>query len=186
MTTDEKNNIKSVMVMKKIREGFTYFEGGCGTMLQAAGLKPGELPETWNITHGDVIEKMHSDYIKAGANILKTNTFGGNILKFPADDPEMPLDVIIASAVNHARNAIEKTEKDPAVGKDHYVALDIGPLGHLLKPLGDMEFERAYEIFKATVDAGIKAGVDLILVETMTDIYEEKSAELSPKNSCQH
>ena len=183
MTTDEKNNIKSVMVMKKIREGFTYFEGGCGTILQAVGLKPGELPETWNITHGDVIEKMHSDYIKAGANILKTNTFGGNILKFPADDPEMPLDVIIASAVNHARNAIEKTEKDPAVGKDHYVALDIGPLGHLLKPLGDMEFERAYEIFKATVDAGIKAGVDLILVETMTDIYEAKAAVLAAKES---
>ena len=72
-------------ILERIRQGFTYFDGGCGTILQAAGLQPGELPEKWNITHADVIRQMHYDYLLAGVHILKTNTFGANGLKYATD-----------------------------------------------------------------------------------------------------
>ena len=183
---------------ERINKGFAFFEGGCGTILQAAGLQPGELPERWNLTHGEVIEKMHFDYLCGGVNILKTNTFGANILKYSDESGDETLDNIVASATNHARNAIQAVE----AGKDlqgndlppevfekvkaaggHYIALDIGPLGKLLKPLGDLAFTDAFDIFAKTVAAGVKAGVDLILVETMTDLYESKAAVLASMES---
>lgn len=182
-------------ILKKIYDGFTYFDGGCGTILQAHGLKPGELPETWNINHSDVIKKMHFDYLKSGVNILKTNTFGANSLKFN-DDGEFSLENIVKSAIENARAAITAIEdgKDvdgntlpmdelTLVAKEHYVALDLGPLGKLLKPLGDMEFENAVSIFKKTVVLGAKYGADLILIETMNDAYEAKAAVLAAKEN---
>ncbi|MBR5419559.1 MAG: homocysteine S-methyltransferase family protein [Lachnospiraceae bacterium] len=178
-------------IRERIRKGYTFFDGGCGTILQAAGLMPGELPERWNESHADVIRGMHFDYLLGGVNILKTNTFGANCMKFPEDGE---LERIVAAAVGNARAAIAAAEGKStlpgreaadlsAVAEDHYVALDIGPLGKLLKPLGDMDFEEAYGIFKKTVEAGMKAGADLILIETMNDIYEAKAAILAAKES---
>lgn len=183
-------------IIEKIYNGFTFFDGGCGTILQAHGLMPGELPETWNINHKDVIRGMHHDYLLSGVNILKTNTFGANCLKF-GDEGEFSLEVIIKEAIGNARAAIKAAESGEdingnklteeeckLVAKEHYVSLDIGPLGKLLKPLGDMEFERAVNIFKKTIEIGAREGADLILIETMNDAYEAKAAILAAKEVC--
>ena len=143
-----------------------YFDGAMGTMLQAAGLVSGELPETWNLTHPEVIRNIHEQYAAAGANIIKTNTFGANSLKFDN------LEEIVTAAVENAK--IDGT----------YTALDIGPLGKMLKPLGEMDFEEAVSIFAKTVKIGAKAGADLVLIETMSDTYETKAAVLAAKENC--
>lgn len=182
-------------ILDKIQDGFTFFDGGCGSILQAAGLKPGELPEKWNINNKSVIRKMHHDYLLNGVNILKTNTFGANCLKFD-DVSEYSLENIIATAIDNARFAIDAVKKGhdidgnplpeaslELVRKEHYVALDIGPLGKLLKPLGELAFDDAVEIFKKTIEAAKGKGADLILIETMNDIYEAKAAILAAKES---
>lgn len=168
-------------VLETINSGFTFFEGGCGTILQANGLKAGELPETWNILHSDVIQNLHYSYMMSGANILKTNTFGANSLKY-SDDGEFSLYNVIYGAINNARTAINKAEEDGNTAP-HYIALDVGPLGKLLKPLGDLSFDNAVSIFKKTIEIGSKIGVDLILIETMNDIYEAKAAVLAAKET---
>lgn len=168
-------------VLDTINSGFTFFEGGCGTILQANGLKAGELPETWNVLHSDVIQNLHYGYIMSGANILKTNTFGANSLKY-SDEGELSLYNVISGAISNARAAIKRAEEEGNTNP-HYVALDIGPLGKLLKPLGDLAFESAVDIFKKTIEIGTKIGVDLVLIETMNDIYEAKAAVLAAKET---
>jgi len=158
---------------------FLIFDGGYGTMLQAAGLRAGELPETWNLTHPDVVTGIHADYIRAGANVLTINTFGANRLKYPDREGGMSLEAVVEAAVANARRAIEIADMP---GR-HLVALDIGPTGKLLKPLGDLDFDDAVTLFSQTVAAGVGAGVDLILVETMNDLYEAKAAVLAAKAS---
>lgn len=141
-----------------------------GTLLQERGLQPGELPETWNILHPEIITDIHRSYFEAGANIIKTNTFGANRLKFDN------LEEIITKAVENANKARDGFE-------NAYIALDIGPIGKMLKPLGDLDFEKAVEIFAETVKIGSKLNVDLILIETMNDSYETKAAVLAAKEN---
>ncbi len=161
---------------KFLRENIVYLDGGTGTLLQANGLKAGELPETWNITHPEIITKIHADYFNAGSNVVCTNTFGANSLKFD----EKKLDEIIMSAVFNAKNAANKS-----IGtQEKFVALDIGPTGKLLKPLGDLDFEDAVSIFAKNVKLGVKYGVDLVIIETMNDSYETKAALLAVKENC--
>ena len=152
-------------------------------------MQPGELPETWNIIHPEIIQKMHRDYLLAGANILTSNTFGANINKFQPGDIKFSLDAVIGAAIKNAREAIQQVEGDPATPEavrtqPHFVALDIGPLGKLLKPLGDLDFEDAVKIFSYTVKIGAKHGADLILIETMNDLHEAKAALLAAKENC--
>ena len=161
---------------KYLQENIVYLDGGMGTLLQANGLKPGELPELWNITHPDVITKIHTDYFNAGSNVVCTNTFGANSLKF--DDKQ--LEDIIMSAVFNAKNAACNSEGT----QPKFIALDIGPTGKLLKPLGDLDFEDAVNIFAKTVKMGVKYGVDLVIIETMNDSYETKAALLAVKENC--
>lgn len=156
---------------EKFGNEILFFDGAMGTMLQKNGLKTGELPENMNITHPEILLKIHKEYLDAGCNIVTTNTFGANGLKF--DNVEE----IVASAVSLAKKSIESIERNC------YVALDIGPLGKLLKPYGDLEFDYAYELFKEQVIAGEKAGADLILIETMGDLYEIKAAVLAAKEN---
>lgn len=149
-----------------------FFDGGMGTLLQERGLIPGELPETWNLTRPDVIRDIHLSYLRAGCNIISTNTFGASRLKFDNCAE------IITAGIKIAREAVE------AVGcGDRYVAYDMGPLGKILKPLGDLEFERAVEIFAENVRVASAAGADLILIETMNDAYETKAAVLAAKEN---
>lgn len=151
-----------------------FFDGAMGTMLQAAGLKPGELPELWNFTHADEVEKIHAAYLNAGADIIKTNTFGANRLKFAGTD--IKTSDVVTQAVKIAKKAC-------ANKPGSFVALDLGPTGKLLAPYGDLPFEEAVSIYAEIVTAGVAAGADLILIETMSDTYEMKAALLAAKEN---
>ncbi len=170
--------------LDELKKGFLFVDGSCGTLLQGMGLQPGELPETWNINHPERIRAMHRAYLEAGANVMTTNTFGASSLHYGSGG-EMSLGAVTAEAVKRAREAIDEFEASGLPGSDapHFVALDIGPLGKLLKPFGDLDFEDAVSIFKETITAGC-AGADLVLVETMNDIYEAKAAVLAAKEAC--
>ena len=147
-----------------LKKEILFFHGAMGTMLQAQGLKPGELPEIWNFTHPEVIQNVHRSYIDAGANLIKTNTFGANALKFPQGG-EYTVEDVVCAAVENARKAINGKEKT-------FIALNLGPTGKLLEPYGDLPFEEAVKLYAETVKAGVKAGVDVVLIETMSDNYE--------------
>ncbi len=155
-----------------IKEKRLYFDGGFGTLLQSLGLPPGKAPERLNIENPALVEQAHRAYLDAGADIFTTNTFGVNRDKYPAEYEEM-----IATAVRCAKNVIGSTE-------EKYVALDIGPTGRLLEPLGDLAFEDAVRLFSETVRVGAKAGADLVLIETMNDSYETKAAVVAAKETC--
>ena len=165
---------------KRLREGILYLDGGTGSILQSLGLKPGELPEVWNIERADDIVSVARQYYEAGSNVVYTNTFGANSLKYDGKDGRYSVEEIVAAAVNNTRRALNEAKGDKS---DRYVALDIGPLGKMLSPLGDLPFEEAVEIFANTVKAGVKAGADLIAIETMNDSYETKAAVLAAKEN---
>ncbi len=156
-----------------------YFDGAMGTRLQAAGLRPGELPEVWNVTHGDVVASIHASYVRAGANILKSNTFGANALKM--QESGYSVEDVVLAAFQNARAAFDAVPEMPAERK--FCALDLGPTGKLLAPFGDLPFAEAVSLYAETVRAGVKAGADLILVETMSDTYEAKAAILAAKEN---
>lgn len=230
-----------------------FFDGGTGSLLQAQGLIPGELPETWNITHKEEIITLHYNYYRCGANIIKTNTFGANGLKFPvgkaftkeqlhqggdsnsssgcgcgchsssepvdttAFQPECTqysLEEIVVAALDNANQARRRIEENPLSPQEleelrsqnlvpahsnpatrhHFVALDIGPAGKLLEPLGDLSFDQAVELFAQVIRCGVYGGLgdkdfcaekklpfDLVLVETMNDCYEAKAAVIAAK-----
>lgn len=150
-------------------------DGGMGTLLQKEGLTPGEYPESWNISRPEVIEAIHRDYFLAGADVVYTNTFGANSLKF--SDTE--LYEIVKAAIENAKRARDSVKQD----RPMFIALDIGPLGRLLSPLGDLDFDEAVEIFAKTARLGEQLGADLIAVETMNDSYETKAACLAVKEN---
>lgn len=164
-------------ILDYLKNNIVYLDGGMGTLLQAQDLKPGELPERWNISHPDVIRKIHRDYFNAGSNIVNTNTFGANSLKFSREE----LEDVVRCAINNARAAASESVGE----QEKFVALDIGPTGKLLKPYGDFDFEDAVSVFAQTVKLGVKYGADLIFIETMNDSYETKAALLAAKENSQ-
>lgn len=161
-------------ILNKIRQGFVFFDGGTGTLLQSMGLKPGELPEEWNLSHPEKIRSTHRSYLEAGCQILKTNTFGANRLKFGDR-----LEEVIQAAFDCARGALEEVPGS----EERYLALDMGPLGKMLRPFGDLAFEDAVSQFAQVVRIGAQCGADLILIETMNDAYETKAAVLAAKEN---
>ena len=164
-------------ITEYLKEHLLYLDGGMGTLLQSKGLLPGELPERWNLTHPDIITKIHRDYYDAGANVVSTNTFGANSFKLSPEE----LEKTVEAAIENARRAsAESSGKQPK-----WVALDIGPTGRMLKPYGDLDFEEAVAVFSETVRLGSKYGADLVLIETMNDCYETKAALLAAKESCE-
>lgn len=148
------------------------FDGAMGTMLQKNGLNRGELPEMFNMTKPDIIERIHTEYIQAGSDVITTNTFGANGLKLKGC--EYSVDAVITQAVKIAKKA---------AGNNKYVALDIGPTGKITEPFGDLSFNEAYDLFKEQVVSGTKAGADLIILETFTDLYEMKAGILAAKEN---
>lgn len=148
-----------------------FFDGAMGTILQSKGLTAGELPEMWNITRSEDIYDVHKSYVDAGADIISTNTFGANPIKLKGDTKL--LEDIIEGGIAVAKRA----------NPNGFVALDIGPLGKLLAPYGDLPFDDAYNAFSEVVKIGTKAGADLILIETMSDVYEAKAAVLAAKEN---
>lgn len=162
-------------IRERLEKERLFFDGGMGTMLQSAGLMPGELPELWNLSHADVIQGVHEAYIRAGAQIIKTNTFGCNGLKFGKAHGTPAVSTLVTAAVKLAQKAFQ------ACGEKGCVALDLGPTGKLLQPYGDLPFEEAVSLYAEAVEAGKKAGADLVLIETMSDTYEAKAAILAVK-----
>ncbi len=160
-------------LLERLGKEWLFCDGGTGTFLQAHGLQGGELPEEWNVTHPEVILELHESYLRAGADIFNTNTFGLNSLKFPGR-----VDELMQAGVELAKKARVNTGRE-----DAYIAIDIGPTGKLLEPMGDLSFDRAVELFAEAMIAGEKAGGDLILIETMSDSYEAKAAVLAAKEN---
>ena len=159
-------NIKEAIKKKRL-----YFDGGTGTVLQGMGLLSGEKPESWNIKYPERIIGLHKSYLEAGANIIKTNTFGVNADKFEN------FEELICAGIECAKKACEGFD-------DSYVAFDMGPTGRLLEPLGDLSFEDAVELFSINVRVAAQCGADLVLIETMNDAYETKAAVLAAKENC--
>ena len=158
-----------------LKKNIVYLDGGMGTLLQARGLMAGEQPERWNLSHPDVIVDIQRQYYDAGSHVVCSNTFGANALKFADSE----LEAIIGAALANAREA----QKQSMLAQEKFVALDIGPLGKLLKPYGDLDFEDAVAIFAKTVRLGVKYNADLIVIETMNDSYETKAALLAAKEN---
>ena len=152
-----------------------FFDGATGTQLQARGLQPGELPESWNFTHPDIVEAVHRSYLDVGSNIVKSNTFGANPLKLAGSG--LDCRQTIEAAVAIAKKACGGRE-------NKFVALNLGPTGKLLQPYGDLPFEKAVTAYGEMVRYGAAAGADLILIETMSDTYEIKAAVLAAKENC--
>lgn len=159
----------------KFENELLFFDGAMGTLLQAKGLKAGELPEGWNLEKPACIYEIHTAYLNAGCDIIKTNTFGANKIK-TAQSPYSAAEMT-RRGVEIARRAVQ------SCGREAFVALDIGPTGKLLSPFGELAFEDAAEAFAETVKAGTEAGADLILIETMSDLYELKAAVLAAKEN---
>ncbi|WP_457790708.1 homocysteine S-methyltransferase family protein [Anaeromassilibacillus sp. SJQ-5] len=158
-------------IRERLGKDLLFFDGAMGTMLQQAGLPQGMLPEEWNLARPEVIRDIHRQYAQAGCQILKTNTFGANRLKFGERT-----ETVIAAAVGLAKEAAGQSGRD-----DVWVAMDIGPTGKLLQPLGELSFEAAYDLFAEMAAAGERAGADCLLIETMSDTYELKAAVLAAK-----
>ncbi|MBE6049387.1 MAG: homocysteine methyltransferase [Clostridium sp.] len=156
-----------------LKKKILVIDGAMGTMLQKKGLKLGENPELININSPEKLKEIYADYIEAGANVITTNTFGANELKLKGTG--YSVEEIIDTSVKIAKECADKN----AV----YVALDVGPIGQLLEPMGTLSFDKAYEIFKRQVIQGEKSGADIILIETMTDLLEAKIALLAAKEN---
>lgn len=164
-------------ILELLKNRIIFFDGGTGTLLQEKGLQAGELPELWNIEKKQILIEIHKNYFEAGSDIVLTNTFGANCIKLQGIS--YSIEQIITAAVENAKQAA----KQCCHNKKGYVALDIGPTGKLLQPLGDLSFEAAYEAFQQMAVAGEKAGADIIVIETMSDIYETKAAVLAAKEN---
>lgn len=152
-----------------------FFDGATGTQLQARGLQPGELPESWNFIHPEIVEAVHRGYLDVGSNIVKSNTFGANPIKLKGTG--LDCKETIEAAVAIAKKACGGRE-------NKFVALNLGPTGKLLAPYGDLPFEEAVASYSEMVRYGAAAGADLILIETMSDTYEIKAAVLAAKENC--
>ena len=164
-------------VLEAIKERRLYLDGGMGSMLQAAGLPEGLLPDVWSIQNPQAIQNVHCQYLEAGCRIITTNTFGTNRQKL-APYGLTPAQVMTAAVAN-VRAAMEQ-----AGVTDGYVCADLGPTGKLLKPYGDLDFEDAVDLFAETARAAAQAGADCVLVETMSDLYELKAAVVAVKENC--
>jgi len=146
---------------------FLLFDGAMGTMLQAAGLAAGDVPELLNFSDPASITSIHRAYVEAGSQVVSANTFGANTRKL---NGAASVDQVFSAAISCARASGAR-----------YVAADIGPTGGLLKPLGTMDFDEAYDLFAEQARAADAAGADLIAIETMADLLEMKAAVLAAK-----
>lgn len=155
-------------VREWIKNKHLVFDGAMGTMLQKRGLRPGGLPDLLNLSDPETVTGIHREYVLAGADVITANTFQAHELKLH----EHSVEEVVAAGIRCARDSGAR-----------FTALDVGPLGQLLEPLGTVSFERAYEIFRCQIIAGERAGADIIVIETMSDLYEAKAAILAAKEN---
>ncbi len=161
--------------LKEIKNRILIYDGSKGFMLQTMGLKGGECPELWNVTHPEQVKEVYRQYKNAGADVIQTNTFQGNRLKlkeYSLDDRTHELNY---EGVRLAREVM---------GRDGYVSVSIGPIGKLLEPFGELTFEQAYDLYAEQVKAADEAGADIINFETFTDLAEMRAAYLAARENC--
>jgi len=154
-------------------EQLMIFDGAMGTMLQRYGMKPGTLPEALNIVDPALIQRIHREYLEAGADVITTNTFGANAYKLSTSGYSVA--EVVTAAVENANAARGERQA--------LIALDLGPIGKMMKPIGALDFDGAYEYFKEQIVAGVAAGADLVLIETMSDLGETRAAVLAAKEN---
>ena len=159
-----------------LRSGPVLLDGGMGTLLCEMGLRPGEPTQQWNLTHPDRVASVHRAYMDAGSNIVCANTFGVNTLNHSVEEA----DALIGAAFG----CLRKAKAETAGTQEILFALDVGPLGRLLEPFGDLPFEDAVSAFADAVRLGVKHGAQVIVIETFTDLYETKAALLAAKENC--
>lgn len=162
-----------------------FLDGGTGSVLQSRGLRPGELPENWNIEKPEEIVQLHYSYFLAGSNIVLSNTFGAFSTKFTGDKT-YPLEQVINAALDNAfkaREMILEKDKESGISVPRFVAFDLSSCGKLLAPLGDLDFEDAVSLFKTSFLIGLKKNPDLIYIETINDLYEAKAAVIAAKEA---
>ena len=165
------------MLRERLGKELLFLDGGMGTMLQKKGLDLSkELPETWNVSHGEILIGIHQEYIEAGSHIILTNTFGGNPLKYK--EAKYSLEEIIGKSIENAREASKRALREV------YVVLDVGPTGQLIDPYGDLTLEEAYESYLKMIGASVAAGVDGIYFETFMDLRELEVAIKAAKEVC--
>lgn len=166
-------------LLECVNNGIFYLDGATGSCLQAMGLKPGEPTELWNLRHPERVTALGRAYFEAGSHMICANTFGANALKYDGRDGRPTVEQVVTAALDCAKRA-----RDEAVGgqADKFVTLDVGPLGKLLEPLGDLPFERAVELFSQVIRAGVAAGADCVKIATMNDAYETKAAVLAARD----
>lgn len=158
-----------------LKNNLLFFDGALGTVLLGECLKPGENPTVLNKTNPEPIQSIHRCYLESGADIVTTNTFSNS--RFKVEGLPCSVAEYGQAAVTLARQAIQES------GKQAYIAYDIGPCGKLLEPMGELSFDQAYDIFKEQVLIAKEAGADLILLETMADLYEIKAGILAAKEN---
>lgn len=164
-------------ILNAIRQRRLYFDGGMGSMLQAAGLPEGLLPDVWGMQEPAAVQSVHRQYLEAGCRLITTNTFGTTAAKLAPYG--VTCQQVMTAAVGNVRAAM-----DQAGVTDGYVVADIGPTGKLLRPYGDLDFEDAVTAFAEPIRAAAQAGADAILIETMSDLYEMKAAVVAAKENC--
>ena len=159
-----------------MRSGFLLLDGGMGSLLQAQGLRPGEAPETWNLSHPERISAVHRAYYEAGSHLVMANTFGVHPLRYsPGECGQM---------IRAAVDCVKKAREEARSGQEKYIGLDVGPCGKLLKPLGTVDFEEAVGYYAQVVRMGAACGVDCVFIETMNDSQETRAALLAAKENC--
>lgn len=164
---------------ERLKQGILVADGAMGTMLQRMGMEEGHVPEVLNFTQAEKIQQIHVDYFSKGCDFVTTNTFGANRLKTEASG--YTVEEIMHQGVALARAAADQLSGD---GKPRYVALGLGPIGKLMRPTGDLEFEDAVQLFKEQILPGVSAGADLLLIETISDLYEMKAAVIAAREVC--
>ncbi len=163
-------------ITEYIKNNLLFLDGGMGTLLSEAGLSAGERPYEWCLSNPEKVVAAHKAYFDKGSNVVSTNTFGLFSLECNAEKLKETIKAAVECARRAERESVRKGEK--------WVALDLGPTGRMLKPYGEVEFERAVELYAEVVRIGAECGADLVLIETMTDLYEAKAAILGAKESC--
>ncbi|MCF0260098.1 MAG: homocysteine S-methyltransferase family protein, partial [Erysipelotrichaceae bacterium] len=166
-------NLKKEKIRERLNSGLLFLDGACGTVLQSLGMKAGARPEDLNLETPELIRQVHRGYVQAGSQVIYANTFGASAVKL-AKSPYSVQEVIAAAV---------RLVKEETAGTDILCALDVGPLGLLMEPMGPLSLDQAYEYFKEIVMAGQDAGADLIVFETMSDLYEVKAALLAAKEN---
>jgi len=173
VVNEEKNNL-SINILDLLKQKILVIDGAMGTMLQENGLKSGECPELWNISHPEIVRKIHTSYLEAGADIILTNTFGANGVKLMKMKQQHQLKEINKQAVKLARETVDSYKKN--YPGPVFVAGSVGPTGEILEPLGPVKHSEAYQGYQDQIKEMVSAGVDMIILETFYDLAEIKTA----------